>query len=99
MTKPLALIVAFLGVTVAGVIIGYVLFGIDEAPLPQATATPLPLPTEPARLIDTLPECRNPDVQPGELCAPITDTYQECVSANYVPDRVYAVPCRKPNRP
>jgi hypothetical protein len=95
MTKPLPLAVAFIGVAVAGVIIGYALFGMEAASLRAATATAVTTP--PPRLIETLPDCRDLNVRPGALCAPLQDSFAYCMEADFVPKRIYAVPCRKPS--
>jgi hypothetical protein len=95
MSNPVASALAFIGVAVAGVIIGYALFGMDAAPLRDAPATAVTTP--PPRLIETLPDCRNPNVRPGELCAPLQDSFAYCVDADFVPNRIYAVPGRKPS--
>jgi hypothetical protein len=103
-----ALAVAFIGVAVAGVIIGVVLFGMDEStsstdlktvPLLEAIATSVAPPEATMRLIDTLPDCRDPDVEPDDLCAPIQTDYPSCAYARFVPDRQYAEPCRKQREP
>jgi hypothetical protein len=99
----LSLTLILIAVAAAGVIVGYALDGItnDSAPLLEAIATsvapPAPTAVPTPRLIETLPLCDDPDVQPRTLCAPVrSEEYQTCNERQYVPIVEYAVPCYKP---